>query len=156
MNQIVRGSSGRLFASKMHSLEGIESCGYICEGALEGEWVVARMKSRRRKGELGELTEVAAGHIPDPNNDVSPLPDPPRISLIARKLHVASDPLSRYSRCDPARCVYADCQWIFPAERTQKSVDMWITPIKPIIFSPGDRVFKRRSGSSRFRGFEIL
>lgn len=58
-------------------------------------------------------------HIPDPNNDVSPLPDPRRISLIARKLHVASDPLSRYSRCDPARCVYVNCRWIFPAERTR-------------------------------------
>lgn len=102
----------RLFASKSaFSRENRERCECICEGALEGEWVVARMKSRRRKGEPRQAHRGRGRAYSDPNNDRSRRsPDPRRISLIARKLHTASDPLSRYSRCDLARCVYVDCR----------------------------------------------
>jgi len=61
---------------------------------------------------LGELTEVVAVHIPILTTSLrSPSARSLRgetrgPSLIARKLRAASDPLSRYSRCDPARYAY--------------------------------------------------
>lgn len=58
---------------------------------------------------LGELTEVAAVHIPILTTTPLHSSFAGDLSrggpLIARKLRAASDPLSRYSRCDPARCV---------------------------------------------------
>lgn len=58
---------------------------------------------------LGELTEVAAVHIPILTTSLLPSArDLGARSLIARKLRAASDPLSRYSRCDPA--MYVDCR----------------------------------------------
>lgn len=107
-------NSRRLFASKVHSLEGIESAADISVKVHlkeSGSWHGWRVVEG--KVSLGELTEVAAVHIPILTTTSLTFPDPRRISLIARKLHTASDPLSRYSRCDLARCVYVDCRGIF-------------------------------------------
>lgn len=74
--------------------EWVEAYGW---GAVEG------------KVSLGELTEVAAVHIPILTTSLlSSARDLGARSLIARKLRAASDPLSRYSRCDPA--MYVDCR----------------------------------------------